>query len=203
MATPNSYLHAAALVFKGELSGNIEALKKARDEKNSSLWNVLTNLICHASTQAFEHGYTRAKAKRFNEDVIAAFGIGEKQAMKWTTSISAALGVRGLRKGVQPLKGLDVAATEGVDRVNEFLQAAQVTTFNQFMASTRTEKNPIDELARRYQKLSDVERERVQKLVKKLDDDESAADDDADDSDGPPDDGKPPKHNNNLTIVRK
>lgn len=196
MATTNTpnWLHDAGLIFKGELANNHEALKKAREDRNGSLLRILTLLICHASNNVFDHGYTKAKARRFNEDVIAEFGIGDKQASKWTTSISAALGVRGVRKGVQPIEGLDVAAGNGNEAVVEFLHVREIETFNQFMAATRTVKDEVQELAFKYQKLSESKRERLLKLVEKLDKDEQG---DVDEQDAAPRNGLTP----NIKIV--
>lgn len=176
MSTANSYLRSAANLFKGELANNSEALIAARDTKNGTLWSIGCHLICHASIEVFDKDYTRVKAKRFKEDVMAQFGISAKQAGKWTESISAALGVRGVRKGVQPIEGLSVTARDGLKAVQEFLNAKEVKTWNQFMAATRTPKDNVQELAKKYHTLSNQQRERLLKLVEKLDKDEEGAD---------------------------
>lgn len=178
MATNVTYLRDAANIFKGELADNNEALKLARDARNGSLWNILCHLVCHASIVVFDKDYSRVKAKRFKEDVMGSFGISEKQAGKWTEAISAGLGVRGTRKGVQPIEGLSVAARDGVAETQKFLKAKEIETFNQFMTATRTPKDDVQELAKKYHNLSEAKRARLLKLVEKLDKDEDGTDDD-------------------------
>lgn len=173
----NSYLRTAANLFKGELANNSEALLAARETKNGTLWQIGCHLICHATIEVFDKDYTRAKAKRFKEDVMAQFGISAKQAGKWTESISAALGVRGVRKGVQPLDGLSAVARDGIGAVKEFLNAKEIKTWNQFMTATRSPKDPVQELAKKYHGLSIQQRERLTKIVEKLDADEAGAED--------------------------
>lgn len=175
-----SYLRAAANLFKGDLSTNNEALETARNEKNGTLWKILNNLICHASINVFPAGYTRALAKRFKEDVIASFGISAKQASRWTESISAALGVRGLRKGIQPLDGLLAVGKEGPETVAEYLNVREIKTFNQFMNATRASKDHVVELAKKYQLLSPQQRDRVIKLADEIDKKEEGSEEDKD-----------------------
>lgn len=173
----NTYLRDAANLFKGKLSTNNEALKEARDEKNGTSMTILIYLICYAATEVFVGDYSRAKAKRFKEDWVASANISAKQAGKWTESVSAALGVRGLRKGIQPLDGLMPMGKEGPEHVKSYLASLEITTFNQFMAATRTAKDHVQELAKKYHGLSTQQRERLLKLVEKLDKDEEGEDD--------------------------
>lgn len=177
MSTNVTYLRDAANMFKGELANHSEAWAAARDVRNGTLWSIGCHLICHASQIVFDKDYTRAKAKRFKEDVMGSFGTSAKQAGKWTESISAALGVRGVRKGVQPLEGLSVVAKDGLKAVQEYLNAKEIKTWNQFMTATRSPKDAVQELAKRYAGLSPQQRERCLKLVEKLDKDEDGSDD--------------------------
>lgn len=171
---PSEYLKAAGKLFKGQLGDHTEALKKAGDARAGTLWEILVLMICHAGTVVFNGGeYTRAKAKKFKEDVMGELGISAKQAGKWTESISAALGVRGLRKGVRPMDGLMAVAKTGPADTRTFLNAKEITTFNQFMNATRIPKDAVQELAKKVYNLSDQQRERLARVVKKLDDDES------------------------------
>ncbi len=179
---PLTYLRDAGQLFKGQLADNTAALKKATTERAGTLWEILALMIAYAGTAVFTNGdYTRKKAKKFKEDVMGQLGISAKQAGKWTESISAALGVRGLRKGVRPMDGLMAVAKTGPSDVKTFLMAKELMTFNQFMTATRTEKDPVQEIAKRVYGLSTQQRERLERVVAKLDEDANGESDDDDD----------------------
>src|SRR6185436_7361501 len=134
-----SFLRKAANILKGELAECNTALKETREAQRGAQWRILCNLICHAAQEVFTEGYSRQIASKFREDWVKASGLSAKQASKWTESISAALGVRGLRKGLKPLEGLMAVGKEGTDEVDKYLKAREITSFNEFMAATRTE----------------------------------------------------------------
>jgi hypothetical protein len=180
VSNTGTYLRTAANLFKGELAENSEALKTARDAKNGTLWEIICNLICHASLNVFQDGnYTRKLAKRFKDDVVSECQLSEKQAGKYTESISAALGVRGLRRGVKPLDGLYAASQDGVKAVKEYLNAAEISTFNQFMNATRVGVTDIERVAKAYFRLSDIARQKVLEQVEAMDKNKAAEDEDA------------------------
>ena len=181
---PKSYLVDAGQVFKGKLADANKAVEEASGDKAKALWEVLNLLICYAGSVVFKQGdYTRKKAAQFKEDVMGQLGISAKQAGKWTESISAALGVRGLRKGVKPIEGLMAVAKTGVEDVDVFLKAREISTFNQFMNATRVEKDAVQALARQVFNLSQQSRERLRRLVEKLDKDAEGEDEEDDDDD--------------------
>lgn len=172
----NSYLKAAANLIKGDLSQANDELKAARDAKNGVLWKVLCNLICYANNEVFQNGYTRKLAKQFKVDLMSETGLGEKQASRYTEAVSAGLGVRGVRKGMRSIEGLPAAAADGIKMVEQFLNAADIKTFNQFISATKEEKSPVEKAAEVLSKLTLTQRERAVARAAELDkaDDDTA-----------------------------
>lgn len=144
-------------MFKGELSVSRETIKDARLVYGTISYKIIAELTCHGANKVFSGGYTRKLATDFKHDVMAEFGISKKQAGKYTEAVSAALGVRGLRRGVEAIAGLDVAAADGPASVEEFLLASDIRTFNAFINRTRADVDALDALAQRIAKLNDEE----------------------------------------------
>lgn len=172
---PNSYLKVAGNLIKGDLADVMAEIKSGNEKKGGILYRVLTHLICYAQIEVFATGYSKRLAKQFKADVMSETGLSEKQAGKYTESISAALGVRGVRKGVRCIDGLGAAAAEGVKMVEQFLKAAEIETFNQFMAAVRVDPTPVQVAAKVLRKLTVVQRAAAMEMAAKMDKDEDAA----------------------------
>ena len=170
----NSYLKLAGNLIKGDLVDINAELKLGRERKGGILWKVLTHLICYANNEVFNGGYTKKLAKQFRADVMSETGLSEKQASKYTESISAALGVRGIRKGIRSLDGLTAAAASGLKTVEELLKTMEIETFNQFMAAVRIEPTPVERAAKVLYKLTMDRREKAMELAKEMDKNEGA-----------------------------
>lgn len=164
-----NFLKAASNLIKGDLSRLDSELKERREERGGVLYGILCNLICHAQINVFDSGYTKKAAAQFKADVVVEVGISEKQAGKYTESISAGLGVRGVRKGMRPIDGLPAAAMDGLKAVAEFLKERDVETFNAFTKAVRIEETPAHKVAKQMHKLTDTQRAKVQEIVAKLD----------------------------------
>lgn len=171
MANSNAatYLQTAATLYRGDLAQSKEAADAARDLRNSSQWEIMCNLVAYAMVSVFKDGYKKTAAAMFREEVKDSFAISAKQAGKYTEAISAALGVRGMRDGIKPLKGLGVAALEGLDQIKTYLNASGIDTFNKFMQATRVDKDPVVELARKFAQFTTEERADCLEHVKVLD----------------------------------
>lgn len=163
-----NYLKAAGDLIKGDLADINSELKAGRERRQGTLWRVLTNLICYAANGVFIDGYSKKGAKQFRADVMAETSLSEKQASKYTENISAALGVRGVRKGVRAIDGLDAAAKEGVKMVEDFLKGAEIETFNQFMAAVRVDPTPVEKAAKVLSKLTEDQRNKAMERAKEL-----------------------------------
>lgn len=174
MAQPNSLLKQAGNLIKGDLAEVNAELKAGREKKNGVLWQVLTRLICYAQQEVFAQGYTKKLAKQFRADVMSETGLSEAQSSKYTESISAALGVRGVRKGVRLIEGLSAAAADGVVATETFLKATEIETFNQFMASVRVEPTPVQKVGKALHKLTPAQRELAMEVAKSLDKNDGA-----------------------------
>lgn len=163
MATSNTanFLKTAGDLIKGELADVNSELKTGREKRQGVLWRVLTNLICYATNSVFQDGYSKKAAKQFRADVMSETSLSEKQSGKYTENISAALGVRGVRKGVRAIDGLDAAARDGVRSVEDFLKAAEIETFNQFMAAVRIDPSPVEKAAKVLSKLTEEQRKKA------------------------------------------
>lgn len=165
----NSLLKVAGDLIKGDLADVNSELKAARERRGGVLWRVLTNLICYANNEVFEGGYTKKLAKQFKLDLVAETGLSEKQAAKYTESISAGLGVRGVRKGMRAIDGLPAAAFDGVKSVQEFLTAAEILTFNNFVTAVKVAPTPVQRAAKVLEKLTPKQREDAMALAAKAD----------------------------------
>lgn len=172
---PSNFLTTAGTLIKGELADINSELKSGREKRQGVLWRVLTNLVCYAANHVFVDGYSKKAAKQFRADVMAETSLSEKQSGKYTENISAALGVRGVRKGVRAIDGLDAAAKGGVKMVEDFLKAAEIETFGQFMSAVRIDPTPVEKAAKVLSKLTEEQRnkalERAKELSKEEEDD--------------------------------
>lgn len=175
MSNTANYLKTAGDLIKGDLANINEELKKGREAKNGVLWEVLANLLVYANTKVFAGGYTKKLAKQFKMDVCAETGLSEKQAGKYTESISAGLGVRGIRKGLKTIEGL-TAACDDVKTVKAFLNAAEITTFNKFIAATRVDLTPVQTAAKVLAKLTPAQRNSAVEMAEKMDKDSEDTD---------------------------
>lgn len=175
MSNIKNYLKTAGDLIKGDLANANSAIKEARDERNGVLWKVLTNLLVYANTEVFAQGYTKKLAKQFKSDVMAETGLSEKQAGKYTESISAALGVRGIRKGVRSIDGLP-AACDDVATVAAFLTAAEIDTFNKFIKATKVDLTPVQSAAKVLAKLTPGQRQSAVEMAEKMDKDSEDGD---------------------------
>lgn len=176
MSNVKNYLKTAGDLIKGDLATVNAELKAGRERKNGVLWQVLTNLLVYANTQVFAQGYTKKLAKQFKNDLMAETGLSEKQAGKYTESISAALGIRGIRKGLRTIEGLP-AACDDVKSVASFLEAAEITTFNKFISATRVDLTPVQSAAKVLSKLTVAQRVSAAELAEKMDKDEADSED--------------------------
>lgn len=173
MATTNSYLRSAGNLIKGDLATIREEITKANETKGGILWQVLTYLICHAQNEVFKDGYTKKLARKFKLDLVAETGLSEKQAAKYTESISAGLGVRGVRKGMLEIKGLAVNCDDA-DTVGKFLKAAEIDTFSKFQKAVRVELTPVQAAAKVLSKLTVAQRQSAIDMAKKGDVDQDS-----------------------------
>lgn len=165
----NSYLKVAGNLIKGALADANEQLKKGNEEKRGVLWKVLVNLICYANNEVFAQGYTKKLAKQFKTDLMEEAGISDKQAAKYTESISSALGVRGIRAGMKVIDGLPAAANDGVKMVEDLLKAKEIETFTAFVRAVRTEKTPVQVAAIQLMKLTPKQRDLARQMADKND----------------------------------
>lgn len=166
-----SYLQIAGNLIKGDLAEISDQLKKGNEAKRGVLWQVLTNLVCYANNDVFKEGYTKKLARQFKADLMSETGLSEKQAGKYTESISAALGVRQVRKGMKAIDGLPAAAADGPKLVEEFLIARQIDTFNSFLKSVKTEDTPVQRAAKMLVKLTPKQRDLARQMADKQDED--------------------------------
>lgn len=175
-----NFLRIAGQLIKDEL-GKGEQIETLTDERNAVVWDACCNLICHAALNVFVNPktgnpfYSKNIAAKFKDDVVHELGISVKQAGKYTETISAALGVRMDKTGLKGggIKGLRVAALDGVDEVKTFCKALDepVETLGGLRRAVREDgESEIVKLAKKYQKLGKVEREELQSIVKRLDD---------------------------------
>jgi hypothetical protein len=171
MSNTANFLKTAGDLIKGDLADINSELKMGRERRQGTLWQVLTNLICYGATAVFADGYTKKAAKQFRADVMAETSLSEKQASKYTENISAALGVRGVRKGVRAIDGLDAAAKDGVKMVADFLKGAEIETFNQFMAAVRIDPTPVEKAAKVLHRLTVEQRTKAMARAVELDKD--------------------------------
>lgn len=162
------YLKAAGDLIKGDLANAEEALKEGRETRKSVLWQVLCNLLPYAQNHVFREGYSRKLAAQFRDDLVKETGLSEKQAAKYTESISAGLGVRGLRKGLKMIDGLP-AACGSVKDTEEFLVAIKIDTFNKFRSAVRVDKTPVQDVGERLHKLTDHQRTLAMQVATRLD----------------------------------
>lgn len=170
----NSYLKVAGTLIKGDLADVNSELKAGREKRQGILWRVLTHLVCYANNEVFAQGYTKKLASQFRADVMSETGLSEKQAGKYTEHISAALGVRGVRKSVRSLEGLDVAAKDGVKAVEDYLKGAEIETFGQFMSAVKIDPSPVAKVATALAKLTIPQRALAMEQATKIDKDEAA-----------------------------
>jgi hypothetical protein len=175
-----SYLLAAGNLIKGDLADVQSEIKSGNEKKGGIQWKVLTNLITYAQVGVFMEGYTKKLAKSFRNDLMAETTLSEKQAAKYTESISAALGVRGVRKGIKSsgIEGLGAAAADGPKAVGEFLKALEIDTFNKFVKAVRVEKTPVQIAAAALGKLNAEQRKMALEMAEKNDQTEGDEDED-------------------------
>lgn len=166
-----TYLTAAGNLIKGDLADVNSELKAGREKKGGILWRVLTNLIVYAQVGVFQQGYTKKLARQFKNDLVAETELSEKQAGKYTESISAALGVRGVRKGIKStgIDGLVAAAMDGTKAVQDFLKAREIETFNQFLKAVRVDVTPVQTAAKSLAKLTVQQRALAMEMAEKND----------------------------------
>ncbi len=176
-----TYLRTAGNLIKGDLKVVNDELKANQETKRGVLWQVLCNLLVYAQQAVFKDGYTRKKAKQFKDDLMRETGMSEKQAGKYTEAISAGLGVRGVRKGMRRIDGLDVACDD-IKMVTAFLTAANIDTFNKFVQAVRVEKSPVNKVAEALHKLTPKQREAAMAMAEKLDKSLDPGDEDENDS---------------------
>lgn len=175
-----AFLKSAAERIKGELATVREDIAKGNEKKKGILWLTLCDLLCYAHTEVFKDGYTKKAAKAFKTDLMTETGLSEKQAAKYTESISAGLGVRGVRKGMREIKGLPTACDDTVS-VQAFLNAAEIDTFNKFQKAVRTDLTPVQAAAKMLSKLTPIQRGDAVKMAAKMDStDDSAESEEAD-----------------------
>lgn len=168
MSNTKNYLRAAANRIKGELATVREEIAKANETKGGILWLVLCDLLVYAQNSVFNEGYTKKLARKFKLDLVSETGLSEKQAAKYTESISAALGVRGVRKGMKAIEGL-VAACDDSDMVQAFLKSCEIDTFNKFQKAVRVEATPVQTAAKALLKLTPKQRDAAREMADKHD----------------------------------
>ena len=163
-----NYLREGANLVKGDLATIKAEISAANEKKGGVLWLVLTNWILYANNSVFMDGYTKKLAKQFKMDVMSETGLSEKQAAKYTESISAGLGVRGVRKGMRAIDGLP-AACDSLPSVQAFLMSAEIETFNKFQRAVRIDPTPVQAAAKVLLKLTPKQRDDARILADKLD----------------------------------
>lgn len=174
MSNTRSYLKTAADRIKGDLATVRDEIKAANERKGGILWLTLCDLLCYAHLEVFAKGYSKKAAKTFKVDLMGETGLSEKQAAKYTESISAGLGVRGVRKGMREIKGLP-AACEDTTLVQAFLNAAEIDTFNKFQRAVRIDLTPVQSAAKMLEKLTPTQRADAMKMAAKNDHDGDTA----------------------------
>lgn len=165
-----SYLIAARAIFNGDIKDANEAMKEHREARSGALFKALCNLICHAQIVVFPNGYDKKGARKFMEDVAAECGLSEKQAFKYTSAITAALGLRGTRSSFKAtgIDGLPVAANDGPEAVVKQLKLFEIETFNQFIAHLRKAVSPVTKVAEALAKLNQEQQAEAVALAKRL-----------------------------------
>lgn len=166
-----NFLKHAGELIKGAIADAEGLIKESQEARDKAAWEATCNLICHAALNVFDKGYKKPIAKQFKQDVAQVLGISEKQASKYTETISAALGVRMDKGGLKGggIKGLRVPAMVSPDEVAEFCSALEITTLGGLRRACQKDKDPIETMARQFQKLETDARDEVLKLVKELD----------------------------------
>ena len=70
---------------------------------------------------------------------------------------------------MRSIDGLTAVAAESPEAVTRFLNAAEITTFNQFISATRLDKTPVQLAVERLSKLTPAQREMAMEMAKKGD----------------------------------
>lgn len=171
--TTNSgnFLHKAGLLIKGEIADATSTIKENQEARNKAMWQAVCNLFCHAAVNVFGAGYSKVAAAQFKTEVATNCGITEKQASKYTETISAAMKMRGTRKGIKSIPGLFEAAQEGPGQVEKLFSemAEPVNTLGGLTRLIREPGDPLRKLAEKLSNLDGTDREAVEKMVKKMD----------------------------------
>ena len=167
------FLTTAATLIKGEISQQSEVMAGAKEARDKAMWQATCNLVCYAAMTAFAKGYSRKLAVAFAEELAETCGIKQKQAEKYTSSISLALGVRmGKSKTMKEsgIKGLRAAAISGVEDVVELFKAQPepIDSLGALMRALRKDKDKVQEAAERFVKWSDEEQAEFRDAVARL-----------------------------------
>lgn len=173
-----NFLHKAGLLIKGEIADANETIKTTREARDKAVWQAICNLFCHAVVNIFADGYSKAAAAKFKAEVAENCNIKEKQAGKYTETISAALAMRGTRAGIKAgIPGVYEAAQEGPDTVFDFFAklAEPVNTLGGLQRLIRKPVNVTQKVAEAFAKLDETDRDTVLKLVKRMDENAAKA----------------------------
>jgi hypothetical protein len=156
---------------------NIGALEEKRGKISADLTETkmhwLANLITYAATEHFvkdgdanKPAYSDKLANQFSEFLYAEVGIAsEKTRDKYSSAISAVLGIRKSKadKALFPVR--QVAISDGAVGVLSFLETNDIKTFNGFLARVQPGADKMAALAARVANLSDEERVRFEKAL--------------------------------------
>lgn len=173
-----SYLRSAANLLRGDLAQHTKDRKETNEKRNKTLWQVLLNLLVYAQNVVYADGYTRKAAAGFIKELETESGLSNRAAQKYCEAVSTGLGVRGNRKGMRAIAGLS-AACENTKTLEQFLNAKEISNFNQFRDAIRTAKSPIVVAAEYLAKLATAaQRDKARELADKMETDREASEDD-------------------------
>ena len=176
------YLRDACNLIKGEIAQVKDERGKLSKTYQAAQWKVLCNLIVYAHNGVFAEGYTRKAARKFIDDLERESGLSTQSCARYTNSISAALGVRGIRKGLKSIAGLP-AASDDPQMVEKFLKGINIDTISKFIDATRTAKSPVRLAAEKLQALTLKQRQMAMDMAIRMDQDDDADEPEEDDAD--------------------
>lgn len=171
----NSTKAAVVGIWKHNLATMIDKRGDMSKEIAKTQLHWFANLIVYGATEHFikdgdvnKPAYSDRLANAFSEFLLAEVGIkSQSQRDKFSSVVSALLGVRKNKAAQSLLPIREAAIADGAPGVIKFLEANNIKTFNELLGQVQPGADKMQMLASRIAKLSDEEREKLVRFLGK------------------------------------